>query len=46
MAGAPRKAVSVLDTSELRRILGSELQPWQDALGRYLREARGGPARG
>ena len=37
---APRPAVAVLDTSELRRILGSELPPWQDALGRYLREAR------
>jgi dTDP-4-dehydrorhamnose reductase len=33
---APRPAVSVLDTSELHRILGSELPPWQDALGRYL----------
>jgi dTDP-4-dehydrorhamnose reductase len=43
---APRPAVSVLDTSELRRILGSELPPWQDALGRYLHEARGGPPRG
>ena len=37
---APRPAVSVLDTSELRRILGSELPPWQDALARYLHEAR------
>lgn len=37
---APRPAVSVLDTSELRRILGSELPPWQDALARYLRDAR------
>jgi dTDP-4-dehydrorhamnose reductase len=37
---APRPAVAVLDTSELRRILGSELPPWQDALARYLHEAR------
>jgi dTDP-4-dehydrorhamnose reductase len=35
---APRPAVSVLDTSELRRILGSDLPPWQDALARYLGE--------
>ncbi len=35
---APRPAVAVLDTSELRRILGSELPPWQDALARYLHE--------
>jgi dTDP-4-dehydrorhamnose reductase len=38
---APRPACSVLDTSELRRILGSDLPPWQDALTRYLREAGG-----
>jgi dTDP-4-dehydrorhamnose reductase len=37
---APRPAVSVLDTSELRRILGSELPPWQDALQRYLASKR------
>lgn len=42
---APRPAVAVLDTSELRRILGSELPPWQDALRRYLaRERAGGKA--
>jgi len=42
---APRPAVSVLDTSELRRILGSELPPWQDALRRYLAgEGAGGKA--
>jgi dTDP-4-dehydrorhamnose reductase len=41
---APRPAVSVLDTSELRRILGSDLPPWQDALARYLNEPRGRPA--
>jgi dTDP-4-dehydrorhamnose reductase len=35
---ASRPASSVLDTSELRRILGSELAPWQDALKRYLAE--------
>ncbi len=33
---AARPAASVLDTSELRRILGSDLPPWQDALARYL----------
>ena len=37
---APRPVVSVLDTSELQRILGSDLPPWQDALARYLREGR------
>lgn len=35
---APRPATSVLDTSHLRAILGSDLPPWQDALARYLRE--------
>jgi dTDP-4-dehydrorhamnose reductase len=38
---APRPACSVLDTSELRRILGSDLPPWQDALTRYLRKTGG-----
>ncbi|MBZ5588397.1 MAG: dTDP-4-dehydrorhamnose reductase [Acidobacteriia bacterium] len=33
---APRPPCSLLDTSELRRILGSDLPPWQDALERYL----------
>ena len=37
---ASRPAVSVLDTSELRRILGSELPPWQDALARFLGTTR------
>ena len=40
---ASRPVSSVLDTSELRRILGSELPPWQDALGRYLGANRGSP---
>jgi dTDP-4-dehydrorhamnose reductase len=43
---APRPATSVLDTSELKSILGSELPPWQDALGRYLREAKDEHPRG
>jgi len=33
---APRPAFSVLDTSYLRRIAGSDLPPWQDALARHL----------
>jgi dTDP-4-dehydrorhamnose reductase len=42
---APRPACSVLDTSELRRILGSDLPPWQDALTRYVRETGGESSR-
>jgi dTDP-4-dehydrorhamnose reductase len=37
---APRPATSVLDTSHLRAILGSDLPPWQDALTRYLGTTR------
>jgi dTDP-4-dehydrorhamnose reductase len=33
---APRPANSVLDTSKLRTVLGSDLPPWQDALARHL----------
>jgi dTDP-4-dehydrorhamnose reductase len=34
---APRPANSVLDTSKLRTLLGSDLPTWQDALARHLR---------
>ncbi len=37
---ARRPACSLLDTSRLRSVLGADLPPWQDALGRYL-AARG-----
>jgi dTDP-4-dehydrorhamnose reductase len=43
---APRPAMSVLDTSALRRILGADLPSWQDALARYLRAANRGSQRG
>lgn len=33
---APRPANSVLDTSNLRSLLGRGLPPWEDALARYL----------
>ncbi len=33
---APRPACSLLETSRLRELLGSDLPPWQDALERYL----------
>lgn len=33
---APRPANSVLDTTRLRELLGRQLPPWQNALGRYL----------
>jgi dTDP-4-dehydrorhamnose reductase len=37
---AQRPARSLLDTSQLRRILGADLPPWQDALQRYLASKR------
>jgi dTDP-4-dehydrorhamnose reductase len=43
---APRPVTSVLDASELRRILGSDLPAWPDALARYLREAARETSRG